>query len=182
MHPMRSLILLTEHSLPENTFRKAAQILTQNIDWSGGGETVCLMLRDYDRSVTEEDCDKGNRKFSRALKSWALDRVRDAFNEIDWRLRDGTITVWREITAPPDWKPSDKHLGIYWSWDKEAAEAHWGSFQNGHVKWLLTAEVSANAINWPATLAANGNPGYEEEKEIQLSHDEPIKLLKVERR
>jgi hypothetical protein len=67
--------------------------------------------------------------------------------------------------------------GIYWSWDEHAAEAHWGNFATGHVKWRLVADVSSRQIDWVSTLSANANPDMADEKEITLRENVPVKLV-----
>lgn len=91
------------------------------------------------------------------------------------------MMVYRAITAPVDWKPTaDRHLGIYWTWDVHAAEAHW-SEGNG-VEWLLTARVTAAEIDWIRTLTANCDPTLgEDEKEITLNPASQLNLLAFER-
>jgi hypothetical protein len=69
---------------------------------------------------------------------------------------------------------------VHWSWDKNTAEAHWGSYSKGHKKWLMHAKVSVKDIDWPATLAANSHPSYEDEREITLREDVPVKLISYE--
>jgi hypothetical protein len=108
------------------------------------------------------------REFKSKLKYWAIDRVEEAYWNIEQKMKGDTIRVYRVITAPPDWTPGDRHLGIYWSWDEHAAEAHWGEFGTGHVKWRLIADVTSRQIDWVSTLAANGSPDLENEKEITL--------------
>ena len=116
--------------------------------------------------------------FKRKLKAWATERVISAFEEIEWRFKADVIRVYRMIAAPPDWTPDPtRHPGEYWSWDEKAAEAHWGDFGSGHVKWLMITDVRKSQIDWEQTLAANGAPGYESECEITVRADAPIKLL-----
>ena len=72
--------------------------------------------------------------------------------------------------------PSDKEgVGIWWSWDPQAAEAHWGGT---HARgFLLAGEVAYDDVNWPATFAANLTSA--EEREIQVKPGAPIRLLRV---
>lgn len=99
--------------------------------------------------------------------------------EIEACFRGNTIRVWRMITAPENWKPEERHVGIYWSWSANAAEAHWGEFHLDYIRWTLEAEVEAHQIDWPKTLYQNALTAYCDEKEIRLKKDTPVHLLKV---
>lgn len=175
--------MLAEVEVPASVFEEAARRLLDNIDWSGGdGETVLHMIG-IDVNNLDEPVDLKNPEIEERLLDWAIDRVRDAYQDIDYRFSGDTIRIYREITAPAKWKPDPtQHPGIYWSWDEGAAEAHWGSFSNGQVKWLLTAEVTAAQIDWVSTLAANGAPSYEDEREITLIEGTPVHLISCQRR
>jgi hypothetical protein len=183
MIPMRSLIRIVEsHSLPDSVFNKAGRMMRSNIDDGGGeGETVFLMIQQDFPDITEKDWQSYNRKFKSALNKWSLDRVFWAFTNIDARFRGDEIMVWREITAPADWKPDDRHPGVFWSWERNAAEAHWGSFSQGQVTWLMSGMVKFQHIDWVATLAANSAPDYENEKEIRIKEGAPVRSIQYER-
>ena len=73
--------------------------------------------------------------------------------------------------------PSDKEgVGIWWSWDPHAAEAHWGGATHARG-FLLAGEVAYGDVNWPATFYAN--LASAEEREIQVKPGAPIRLLRV---
>ena len=180
VHQIKRWMMLCEAELSDLVFQKAAEGVIDRIDWSGGdGETVMLMMG-HD---PEEELDTDSPQFQAALMAWAKERVLDAFEEIDYHFRGADVLrVYRMITAPPDWKPDPaQHPGEYWSWKPEAADAHWGSFGNGHVKWLLTADVDTSQVDWVQTLAANGAPSTEQEAEITVRPDAPIQLLSYKR-
>ncbi len=171
--------------MSQKLFQQAAQILANDVDWSGGdGETMYYLVHhETDDTITENDFEKDNHKWQRAFRTWCLDTIQYKYYEIRNLFKGNVLPVWREITAAPDWRPDPaRHLGICWSWDKHAAEAHWGEFGNGHVKWLLSAEVFETAIDWMHTLALNASPSYEDEREIRLFPEASIRLLRVERR
>lgn len=112
-----------------------------------------------------------------AAKRWAEDVCDDTYYSLRRLVHNGVVPVWRMITAPPTWKPGAEPLGVYWSWDEHAAEAHWGSFDHGHVKWLMHGAIAASDIDWPNTVAHNAYPPYEEEKEITLRKGGKIHLF-----
>ena len=85
------------------------------------------------------------------------------------------LRLWREITTKSlETMRLDADIGVYWSWDPRAAEAHWGD--DGRV-WMLVAEVFPNQVDWPGTIWANlASP---EEKEIRLKSNATLRLLRI---
>ena len=116
------------------------------------------------------------------LAKWCEDRIDAAMWNIAYQFKGDQIRVYRDITAPENWKPDpSRHPGIYWSWDADAADAHWGDFTNGDVQWRMTAVVKADEIDWVRTLVQNAMPSYEHEREIRLREDQPVKIIDVTR-
>ena len=174
----------TKRTPTEIILVKAAKYLYSEIG-SDSGDLEYAAFRmmkenyiDFDERINSGDYDKYNtRVFKQALKEYCSDEAEWKYEEL-MRLFHGTeLPIWRMITAPKDWQPApDVHPGIYWSWDENAAEAHWGEFGNGDVEWLLHAEASYNDIDWVETIVKNCHSSYQAEKEITLL-GKPIKLL-----
>jgi hypothetical protein len=95
---------------------------------------------------------------------------------------DKKLKIFREITVKDNYiehlKTSGKHLGKFWTYDEEFAEAYWGDFDKPHVA-LLTACVDEEHIDWIETIRKNVHPDYHEEREITLFRNTPIKLLNI---
>lgn len=159
---------------PKTVIEQAVRMLINDIKMN---DADSASFAHYNLDIAPEEFETiGVREYQRRLRHWAEERVYDALSNIEWLGRHGTIPIWREITAPANWTPDAQHPGIYWSWDQHAAEAHWGNFDGGNVKWLMHARVAMKNVDWPATLAMNANPDYESEKEIRLKPNTPIKL------
>lgn len=99
-------------------------------------------------------------------------------------IKNGKVTVWRKITVKESWMDhlvkEGKHLGVYWSWDPDAADTHWGDFSKKSVA-LIEAEVPENGVDWEETLVANIQPMMgEDEKEIKLHRGVPLKIISIE--
>jgi hypothetical protein len=99
-------------------------------------------------------------------------------------IKNGRVTVWRKITVSEDWMDhfikEGKHLGIYWTWDPDAAETHWGDYSKKSVA-LIEAEVPENGVDWEKTLRINIEPFIgDDEKEITLNKGVPLKIVSVE--
>lgn len=117
-------------------------------------------------------------EFEAAYSSWLEDKFGDVECEIDCLVDGhGMLEIWREITALPEWSPAKngRHLGECWSWDVGAAEAHWGTFGKGHVKFLIHGRVRVSDVLVGPTLGLNvSNP---EEKEIRLKPVAKVEVL-----
>jgi hypothetical protein len=75
-------------------------------------------------------------------------------------------------------KPRRKGLGIYWTWDFEAAVCHWGAGRGTDI--LLTGLVDHHAVDVEETVLANFSPDDgEAEREIRLHEGEPVLLTSV---
>jgi hypothetical protein len=180
----------------EYSAKDIAEMVYQDMDWSSGcGDTVISDYRrdhdiedddpndwDYDIGNAHKEVDIDSPEFKKWFMSWVQDRYEHAEWEITHNIENGRITLWRCITAPEDWKPDpNRHLGIYWSWDQSAADAHWGDFGNGHVKWMIEGSVKATDIDWAKTLAMNAQPAYEDEKEVRINDGATVDIIKVYR-
>lgn len=136
---------------------------------------------DFDDFDGPSGVDPTSREFREWLEDWVDDEVWDVWNNFS-HLFDaaGNATLYRVITAPSDWQPGERHPGVYWSWDADAAEAHWGNY-DGQVEWRITAIINKSVVDWVRTLAMNVMPQYKEEREIRIFENAPINVVKVER-
>ncbi len=172
---------LAEGAMPDAVLKAAARHLLRAVDtgYTGRGGVLNVMFEDeyidsFDGSETRKP------GFRTKLRDWCSSSVYNMAWTLGEKLQQGKLPIWRMITAPADWTPDpNRHPGIYWCWDREAAEAHWGNDDND-VKWLLYAEADNQHINWPVTLSKNCMPDYEDEKEIELKNV-PIKIISYER-
>ena len=99
-------------------------------------------------------------------------------------IQNGKVTVWRAMTVTSSWldhlEREGKHLGIYWTWDPDAADTHWGDYSKPS-KVLIEAEVPENGVDWEKTLITNVEPFTgDDEKEITLIKGVPLRILSIE--
>jgi hypothetical protein len=156
----------------------------RDIDWGGGGGATIMALYADDTDIDDENENdvSDTPEFKEWFDGWAEDRAWDIWGDFSHLFdAQGNATLYRVITAPPDWTPGNRHPGIYWSWDKDAAEAHWGNFNNGHVKFRLAAKINSSVVDWVITLGMNIQPDYTDEKEIRIQENAPVEILKIER-
>lgn len=99
------------------------------------------------------------------------------YDKIDYN--SNKIKLYRKITVDDNWlnhlKTQGKRLGIYWSWDSNATETHWGDYNKKNVATIET-EIHEKYVDWITTLEMNMNPSYSEEREIRLFKNTPIKI------
>lgn len=105
--------------------------------------------------------------------------IEDSVYNIKSYIKNGLITVWRDMTVTDEWlkalPTTGARLGRYWSFEEDAAEAHWGGSESNRIKIQTT--VPETYIDWQQTITANIDPAIgEDEKEITLFKNTPIKI------
>jgi hypothetical protein len=133
---------------------------------------------DEEEEIDEEDF-KNWLKYELMWKT--EDLIRFYESEI---IKGGKLTIWRAMTVKDDYilhlEKEAKHLGIYWTWDPDSAETHWGDYSK-KSKALIEAEISENGVDWEKTLISNIQPYIgDDEKEITLSKGSPMKIISLE--
>jgi hypothetical protein len=177
-------------NLPEEILAEAVVYFRGIID--GSDTSQDMAVRDYlGLGPCDEEDDDGNKVSGRYaelssdsdfiawLDDWCRERIDDAFWNYRHLFKEDHIVAYRMITAPQDWRATERHPGIYWTWDRDAAQAHWGNYKEGNVEWLIEAELPVASIDWGATLAMNASWDYAEEREIRIHADAPLKLLQA---
>jgi hypothetical protein len=109
----------------------------------------------------------------------------ETINKFEYEIINGdSLSIWRKMRVSNDWlnhlQKQGNRLGIYWSWDPNAAEEHWG--YNIPEKFnVVTIESSVNVdyINWIDTIRCNMDPSSSEEKEIRLFKNTPLKIISL---
>lgn len=133
---------------------------------------------DSDEEIDEEDFDSWV-NYELELKIEEL--LRFYKREV---IKGGNVTVFRKMTVKENWinhlASQGKHLGVYWTWDPDSAEAHWG-YEKGKEEVLIEAEVAENGVDWKGTIEANIRPYTgEDEREILLNRGTPVLIKSIE--
>ncbi len=69
-------------------------------------------------------------------------------------------------------------LGVWWSYQPEAAEAHWAPSDSGPAQdWLVIGEVAASDVDWLETLSAACEAPYE--REVTLKRGAPVRVIRI---
>ena len=61
-----------------------------------------------------------------------------------------------------------KSVGIYWSFNKESAESHWGGHNKNHIEIILVGKLTSDIIDYRGTMAARLVDMGEQEDEVRL--------------
>jgi len=128
-------------------------------------------------------------KQSKEFRNWVIYEIECKFHEtrdkFKYEIIDGNeITIWRKMKVEKNWlkhlEKQGNRLGIYWSWDPDVAEPHWGYDIKGKEKEIMIeSSIGIEYINWIETLRVNMHPLYEDEKEIRLFKNTPLKIIAI---
>lgn len=139
----------------------------------------------YENDIEEEDdFDDEDIMDSDEFIEFVQDQLEDRFHDVQYdigaTIKGGYITIYRDMTVKSNWFKNlekHKHLGIYWSWDKGAARAHWGKFEKEYKTIKMVSKIKEVHVDWLDTFALNLDPSIgEDEREIRLFKNTPIKL------
>jgi hypothetical protein len=170
-------------------------VITKDLknEWLSDDFLLDLFLYSYANEHGEDPEDLKENEFieTEEFRKWSEyemeSRYYETINKFNYNIIDGTnISIWRVMTVKDDWinhlEKFGGRLGIYWSWDKSAAEPHWGyNPTDKTISVLIESEVHINHIDWVDTIKLNMHPNYEEEKEIRLFKNTPLKIKSVEK-
>lgn len=105
----------------------------------------------------------------------------DFMDNIYDNLKNGKLKIYRKIKVDNEWLENflivNKNIGIYWSYDENAAEAHWGVDGNNEV--TFEALIDENEIDWKTTIELNINPNFSEEKEIRVFDNIKLNIISI---
>lgn len=146
------------------------------------GEQVRVYWNLANKNDPYDDVPMEGPEFEDWLLRYVDERYGEAWGNIAHHMVGDRLPVYRVITAPADWTPDpNRHPGVYWSWDKRAAQAHCGEFKPGHVQWMMEAIVSVDDVDWYETYCLNVGDLGDDEKEIRLKQNVPVTIEKFYR-
>lgn len=86
------------------------------------------------------------------------------------------LKLFRAVTLSDRSALTTKGIGIYWTDSESHAQAHWG--HGGGQVYVIAAEITEDAIDWPNTIIANMAPQTgEDEQEIRLHPGARMRLV-----
>ena len=138
---------------------------------------------DYDLYDIEEN-EELHKEFFKWFGNYMFDEYENVIDKLEDSIdQSGEITIYREMRVIDNWMEhlikQGKHLGIYWTWDENSAEAHWGKVKNRN-KALLVAKIKEEYVNWEETIKLNMELSLGDmEREIRLFKGTTIDLISV---
>jgi hypothetical protein len=169
----------------------------------GKGDIVKLFLQHYDTPDLEmkannyanevlntNDFDEDEIVETEDFKKWLRNDLETEIYDLKWTfqnlLNGNGIAGWREMSVNKKWLENlrdgkIKTLGIYWSYEEEAAEPHWGYAEGKEDIYVrLKGILNVKDVNWIETFDANLYPSLgEDEKEIRMKEHGRIKLEEI---
>ena len=126
---------------------------------------------------------RNSSEFQSFVYQYLYNDTEEIFYTIDDCIHNGKIKLYRLITVGDNWlnhlSTQGKRLGIYWTFDKEKAEAYWADSSKSNTA-LIEIEINEKYVDWDVTFKQLTSPSYSEEKEIRLFKNTPINILSLE--
>ncbi len=133
--------------------------------------------------LDDENEIRNSLEFRKFLKEFLESNLENAKENIDNSISyDNKITIYRAMTVDDNWiehlKSQGKRLGIYWTWEENAAETHWGDYDKKRTA-IIEALIDEKYVDWVNTFEVNIHPSSEEEKEIRLFKNTPLNIKSI---
>jgi len=160
---------------------------TYNI-WMEDSYIEELMIFNYRReeyiknNITDEEI-LNSVDFKNYVKYEIEYRVEKIINQ--FQIFNNEIIIWRSLLVNENWLEhffkDGKRVGIYWSYDKDVAEPHGGyNDDDKKINIKIESSIKEEYIDWINTIRLNISPNTEDEKEIRLFKNTPLKIRKIE--
>lgn len=134
----------------------------------------------YDREETEAFDALGQKEQQEYLERRVYEDLENRYYDVlgEHDMWSFPLDVYRVVTLRDIRELKRRGIGVFWSWDESAAEAHWGNFGKGYQKYVIHAQVQESDVDWEATVWVNLDPSLgEEEKEIRLKEGTHPQIL-----
>lgn len=146
--------------------------------------------KDLIRIFKKENAIKGNNKqiiinsnFQEYVREVFRDNLEDRIQDISSHIENGSIMIYRNIHVDDKWfdhiLKDGKHLGIYWSYNEEAAQSYWHDRDKYTESVTIHSIVKEEYVDWKTTLQIGSHPNYRDEMEIRLFKNTPLKILSI---
>lgn len=171
---------ITIDDIPIDTFSDSSDVEYMFDQYKADSETIDFEVS-YDEYLEDEAHQKDFEDWLKYEFEYRLNEQKQLYETL-FRNGSGRMTIFRAMKVSKEWiksltKPNAK-LGIFWAYEEDAAEAHWGDSHKGRTETaVLQTSVTENQIDWIGTFEANLHPSIgEEEREIRLKEGEKIPL------
>lgn len=154
-----------------------------NNDPDGFQHILDYYIEDNNLDDTDSNKIRNSSEFRLFVYQYLYNDIYEVFNLIDDCIYNGKIKLYRLITVGDNWlnhlSTQGKRLGIYWTFDREKAEAYWADSSKSNTA-LIEIEINEKYVDWDVTFKQLTSPSYSEEKEIRLFKNTPINILSLE--
>lgn len=145
-------------------------------------------------NATEEEFNKWeNNQLRKYAREWFDNHIDEWDEQIEKKcqVEGDHVLVYRALTVKDenefiDLLKNGKYikgysgLGVFWSWDEDKADSHWGSYSEGEKEVLLKAKIHYSLIDIDTSLILNFSPSLGlDEAEFQLIEGNDIHLLSI---
>ena len=180
--------LINEAQLEDVDIDKLFLVWKNNESNYDNMETWFYMFK-YDNSEYE-DMEDDEIESLPVFQDYFRTKYEGLYDEFVWKItsimnsNQGYIPIYRNMTVADDFIQQlnikkQPRLGIYWSWDENTAESHWGH-GNHKLEIQLHSLIHNSHVDWWDTILLNLNTALgDTEKEIRLFKNTPIQILKI---
>jgi hypothetical protein len=145
------------------------------------GGLLDYYIEDNNLDFNDKDEIQNSDDFFNFIKSDLTSYYENFMDNIYDIISNNTLKIYRSITVDDDWLDNfiidNRNIGIYWSFDENAAEPHWGEYGKNEV--IFEALINENEIDWKTTIELNVNPTYSDEKEIRLFENTELNIISI---
>jgi hypothetical protein len=136
----------------------------------------------YDESIEEDEFNE--EQFKNWLYMDVKYKIENFLDKMQYNyIKNHSIKIYRAMKVDENYLEhffkDGKRLGIYWAYEENNAEAHWGVY-NKPVDVIFESIVNETKVNWFETISLNIDPNFENEKEIRLFKNTPLKIISME--
>jgi len=126
--------------------------------------------------------------FKNWLKYELESRFEDLYYDFETNVVDenGYVTLYRSMKVEDNYLEllktcKVKRVGIYWTWNFNKAEPHWGYNDNNKQNDIIfETKIKEEYINWIDTFRLNlEHEYYNEENEIRLFKNTPLNITNI---
>jgi hypothetical protein len=133
----------------------------------------------------EEDQIIATEVYKEYVKYSMREKMYEVYGDILREIEDGKLRVFRSLDVDEKKETyleklarEGKHLGVYWTTDRDKAESYWGT---GETTYVLETYINENYVNWYETFLARMDLSLgDSEMEIRIMKGTPIKVMSIE--
>ena len=137
----------------------------------------------YEMEYPDNDPNEDEEHYKEFMYDFFSRTIEDILDDV-YHTLENEPEIYRKITVSKEWtidNLEDRNLGIFWSYEENAAEPHWG-YDSTFIELLLVGDIENNKdiVDIEETILLNMNPSIgEDEKEIRLIEGKQLLITEV---